>query len=373
MSSLLFTGGTLITPQETRFCSLYIQEGLIASLGGKPEQDATSTTTIDVSDCYITPGLVDIQINGGPRCDFWAEPTEKDVLAISDDLLKAGVTTILPTLITADVAHIRKNIDFLNSIGAGASERSALLKKNAGQGKRVRMPGYHLEGPCLSPHRPGVHPPEWIKPLSVEVLKQICDASVSLITVAPETASSSEPLEFLQKSGITVSLGHSNATFDEASKAFAQGVKLVTHVFNALPAVHHRLPGPVTAALLDDSVTCAIICDGLHVSEAAVKLVLKIKGTAHTLLVTDAAHIGTTGGGLVGSSIDLSDAVRNLVKWNAASFQAAIEMATVNPAKALGLQDIVGQIAIGRVADLVVWKKNTLEIKHVILGGHQIF
>jgi N-acetylglucosamine-6-phosphate deacetylase len=373
MSSITLNGGTLVTPQETRFCSLHIKDGLISSVGEKPEQDSPSITTIDVSDCYITPGLIDLQINGGARCDFWANPTEEDVLAISEDLLKAGVTTILPTLITADLAHIKKNIEFLNSIGAGASERKALLDGKPGTMNRVRMPGFHLEGPCLSPKRPGVHPPEWIKPLSVDVLKQICDPSVSLITVAPETASSVEPLEFLRKAGITVSLGHSNATFDEANAAFAEGVKLVTHVFNALPAVHHRAPGPVTAAFLDESVTCAIICDGLHVSEAAVKLVLKIKGKARTLLVTDAAHVGTTGGGLVGSSINLSDAVRNLVKWNAASFPSAIEMATANPAQVLGLQEVVGQIAAGKVADIVAWDMSTLKIKHVFLAGRQIF
>jgi N-acetylglucosamine-6-phosphate deacetylase len=372
MSSITLKGGILVTPQETRFCSLHVKDGLIASLGGEPDQDA-STTTIDVSDCYVTPGLIDIQINGGARCDFWADPSEKDVLAISEDLLKAGVTTILPTLITAEVAHIRKNIDFLNSIGAGSAERNALLHGKFGTLNRVRMPGFHLEGPCLSPKRPGVHPPEWIKPLSVDVLKQICDPSVSLITVAPETASSPEPLEFLRKAGIAVSLGHSNATFEEANAAFGAGVKLVTHVFNALPAVHHRAPGPVTAALLDDNVTCAIICDGKHVSEAAVKLVLKVKGKKRTLLVTDAAHVGTTGGGLVGSSINLSDAVQNLVQWGAASFSTAIEMATANPAQVLGLQDFLGQIAVGKIADLVIWDMATLKIKHVFLAGRQIF
>jgi len=133
MSSITLNGGTLVTPQETRFCSLHIKDGLISSVGEKPEQDSPSITTIDVSDCYITPGLIDLQINGGARCDFWANPTEEDVLAISEDLLKAGVTTILPTLITADLAHIKKNIEFLNSIGAGASERKALL-----DGKPVR-------------------------------------------------------------------------------------------------------------------------------------------------------------------------------------------------------------------------------------------
>ena len=387
MSSILLTGGTVITPLETRFCDLYFTDGLISALGDSPDQERSSLETIDVSDCYITPGLVDIQVNGGPRCNFWEDPTEDDVSAMSEDLLKCGVTTILPTLITDDIKHLKKNIQFLKSLGVGSGDHAGLSpnkpssrapdkeQKQTGKSSSktmVRMPGIHLEGPCISPQRPGVHPTKFIQPLSLELVEQISDDVVSLITVAPETDPSGKALEFLQKKKIVVALGHSNATFEEAQKAFDRGVKLMTHTFNALPAVHHRAPGPVAAAWLDESVTCAVICDGLHVAPEAVKLILKMKTKTRMILVTDAAHIGTTGGGLVGSSITLNEAVQNVVKWNLVSFADAIQMATLNPAKILGLQKRIGQVAVGNMADIVAWDKKTLSIKHVFLGGKKI-
>lgn len=388
MSSLVLTGGTVITPQETRFCDVFVDEGTISAVGADNDDSSLAADTFDVSDCYLTPGLIDLQINGGPQCNFWGDPTAKEVTALSDDLLQAGVTTILPTLITDDIAHLKKNIAFLKSLGAGTSSNShsgknpnkgaqkSATKEPSGEqkysGAMVRMPGIHLEGPCLSAQKPGVHPPQFIKPLSEELLEQIIDDSVKLITVAPETDATGKAVEYLIGKNIAVSLGHSNATFSEAQKAFDSGVKLVTHIYNALPAVHHRAPGAVMAALLDDSVTTAIICDGLHVAPEAVKLVLKTKSKDRVILVTDAAFIGTTGGGLVGSSITLNQAVKNVVKWGVASFAQAIQMATWNPAKAVGLQGYVGHLASGKMADIVAWDKNTLDIKHVFLGGRKV-
>ncbi|HEY9754814.1 MAG TPA: amidohydrolase family protein [Oculatellaceae cyanobacterium] len=388
MSSLVLTGGTVITPQETRFCDVFIDDGTISAVGADNDDSSLTADAFDVSDCYLTPGLIDLQLNGGPRCNFWGDPTAEEVTALSDDLLKAGVTTILPTLITDDIAHLKKNIAFLKSLGAGTSSNSHLgknpnkgaqkpaTKEPSGEdkysGAMVRMPGIHLEGPCLSAQKPGVHPPQFIQALSKELLEQIIDDSVKLVTVAPETDATGKAVEFLIGKNIAVSLGHSNATFSEAQKAFDSGVKLVTHIYNALPAVHHRAPGAVTAALLDDSVTTAIICDGLHVAPEAVKLVLKTKSKDRVILVTDAAFIGTTGGGLVGSSITLNQAVKNVVKWGAASFAQAIQMATWNPAKAVGLQEFVGHLASGKMADIVAWDKNTLDIKHVFLGGRKV-
>ena len=390
MSSTVLTGGSVITPHEMRFCDLVIDEGTISAIGADNDAISAATETFDVSDCYLTPGLVDLQLNGGPQCNFWGDPTAEEVAAFSQAQLKAGVTTILPTLITDDVAHMKKNIAFLKSLGVGSAACSHQGKNpNKGGPKSatkelaaeksaknadilVRMPGIHLEGPCLSPQKPGVHPPQFIQPLTKELMEQLADDSVRLMTVAPETDPSGQAVEYLLSKGIAISLGHSNATFDEAQKAFDSGVKLVTHLFNALPTVHHRNPGPVTAALLDDSVTATLVCDGLHVAPEAVRLVLKTKSKDKVILVTDAAFIGTTGGGLVGSSITLNQAVTNVVKWGAASFTQAIQMATWNAAKAIGLQEHIGRLAPGMIADIVAWDKNTLDIKHVFLGGRKV-
>jgi N-acetylglucosamine-6-phosphate deacetylase len=220
-----------------------------------------------------------------------------------------------------------------------------------------------------------VHPVEFIRPLSVETLEQIIDDSVKLVTIAPETDVSSDgaAIKYLHEKNIVTSLGHSNATFSQAEEAFSRGVHLITHIFNALPAVHHRTPGAVIAALLNDTVSCAIICDGLHVCQDMVKFVLKTKTKEKTVLVTDSAQIGTNEGGLVGSSITLNEAVINMVQWEAASFLDAIRMATWNPAKILNLHEYVGHLAVGKAADIVVWDQTNLSVKHVFLRGQKIF
>jgi len=192
------------------------------------------------------------------------------------------------------------------------------------------------------------------------------------MTVAPESDAGEEGLKALFAKNIVPSLGHSNATFEEAQQAFDRGVVLMTHTFNALPPLHHRAPGAVAAAMLDDRVTCCVICDGLHVDPTAVKLLLKVKGIEKIILVTDAAQIGTTGGGLVGSSIDLNEAVKNVVQWRVAGFAEAIRMASYNPARMMGWSDSIGDLSPGKCADIVVWDKQTLDIKHVFVSGVRV-
>ena len=382
MSAIALVGGTLLTPLETRFSNLRIEHGRITAISDRSGEDLPAKQVLDVSGCYVTPGLIDIQINGGPRCELWGDPTTEDIADLSEDQLKAGVTCIFPTLITAPIAHLRKNIQFLKSLGVGALEGSREPAKSALGARtkpqtmvrpRVRMPGIHLEGPCLSPKKPGVHPPECIQPLDLNVLRQLTDAAVKLITIAPEVDSSGLSIDYLHEHNIVISLGHSNATSEEASRAFDRGIRLVTHTFNAMPGIHHRSPGPVAAAFLDDRVTCCMICDGKHIDPGIARLVIKVKGIEKVILVTDAAFIGTTGGGLAGSSITLSEAVTNLVNWQAARFQEAIRMATWNPASAMGIEKDVGHLATGKLGDVVIWDQKTLAIKNVIVGGEVVF
>jgi N-acetylglucosamine-6-phosphate deacetylase len=358
-------------------------DGRIAAISDHAGEEMPAKQVLDVTGCYVTPGLVDIQLNGGPRCNLWGDPTADDIFALSDDLLKAGVTCILPTLITADLEHIRKNIQFLKSVGVGAMENVAEARSKANKSgaqsltqlaskPRVRMPGIHVEGPCLSPEKPGVHPKEFIQPLNLEILSKITDDAVKLVTIAPEMDPSGVSIDFLREHNIAVSLGHSNATLEEATRAFDRGIRLITHTFNALPAIHQRAAGAVVAALLDERVTCSLICDGKHVEPALIKLVVRVKGADKVVLVTDAAQIGTSGGGLMGSSITLSEGVVNVVNWQAAKFAEAIRMATWNPAAAVGIEKHVGHLELGKYGDLVVWDQQTLAIRHVIVGGEVV-
>lgn len=361
MNSISILNGHLILPQAERLTSLHLQDGKIADLGNSTLRDGP---VIDAADCYVTPGLIDLQVNGSAECDFWQTPDAASLTRLSERMLRSGVTTILPTIITAPIEHMASNRDLLKSLGLAALEPAEHM---------VRMPGVHFEGPCLSPLKPGVHPPEHVKPLSPAVLKNLIDSSVRLITVAPETDTADTCLAWLKDQGVTVAVGHSNATFAEAERAFNQGASLLTHTFNALPALHHRQPGAVACALLRDDVTCCFIADGLHVDPEMLRLAYKLKGFARSILVTDIAAIGTSTGGLVGSSVVLDQCVRNMVSWKIASFPEAIYMATSNPAKAIGLEHRLGQIQPGYDADLVLWNKQDLAVKKVILAGRVVY
>lgn len=361
MKKLRLVGGQVITPLEARFADILIEGGLITAIVSQ-EQSTPSFENLDVTGRLVTPGLIDLQLNGGPSLDFWGKPTEKELELFTRDQAEAGVTTFLPTLITAAVDHLLENIEWLKTHGVDGNLTVA-------KGLCARLPGIHLEGPCLSPKRPGVHPPEHLQPFDVDVLKRLIMPGVLLMTVAPELDPDGEALRYLQRQGVKVSLGHSNANYGEAARAFDSGIRLMTHIFNAMAPLHHREPGAAGAALLDDRVTCCLIADGLHLAPETVSMILRLKGPSRAILVTDAAKIGTTGGGLVGSSIHLADAVRNCVRWQSASFQNAVRMASYNPACAIGLEEKIGHIEVGKFADLLVWNQSNLSVEQVLVGG----
>lgn len=359
---LLVKNGLVVTENGQRMSSVLIKNGRIEDIkDGNLGTDHAGCTIIDASGCYVTPGLIDLQVNGSPRCNLWADPSADELKDLRRQMIECGVTSFFPTLITDDIDHLNKNISFLNANGVG-------MKEANGEKDFARMPGIHLEGPFLSPQRPGVHPPQHIKALSLPNVQRVSCENVKLMTVAPETDGSGDAIDWLIKQNIEVSLGHSDADLNQAQSAFDRGVKLVTHLFNAMPPLHHRSPGAVGATLLDDRVTACIIADGLHLSPDAVKLIYKIKGPDKTILVTDIATVGTKDGGLVGSSITLDQAVLNMVSWNICDFATAIKMASTNPAKAVHL-DSLGSIEKGKLADILIWDKNSLKLKNKILGG----
>jgi N-acetylglucosamine-6-phosphate deacetylase len=368
MTTLALTGGEIVTPLEERFTTLWLHGSVIGGLGDRSLDGSSGHSTLDVSGCYVTPGLFDLQVNGSAKCNLWADPAPCELEALRADLATQGVTSFLPTLITDDVGHMKENLAFLKDCGAGGKELDAAYEAGG-----ARMPGVHLEGPCLSPERPGVHPRQCLKPLTRSLMEELATGPVALVTLAPELESDGAAVEYLVGRSIRVSLGHSNATYDEASLAFDRGVRLVTHTFNALPPLHHRQPGAVGAALRNCLVSACVICDGLHVDPTMVRILIQYKGVPQVILVSDAAHVGTSQGGLVGSSISLAQAVRNVVGWGIVSFAEAVRMASWNPASVMGYQDRIGHLAQGKCADVVVWDRQTLEVRHVILAGRLLF
>jgi N-acetylglucosamine-6-phosphate deacetylase len=373
--NMRISGGRIITPLEERLTDLWLMDGKVLGLGDRLDQLEGSAKTeswrdsdfevFDASGLYVTPGLIDLQMNGGPACDLWQDPSQGDLKNLRLELASRGVTSFLPTLITDDLVHMRKNIDFLAAQGASRS----LATQSGGM---ARMLGLHLEGPCLSPQRPGVHPQNHIQPFSLDVLRRIITPDISLITAACEGDADGKAIAYLKESGVTISLGHSNATLEQANLAFDRGVALMTHTFNALPPLHHRNPGAVGAALLRDDVVCCLIADGLHLSPQACEIILKLKTPQRAILVTDRAHVGTSQGGLVGSSISLDQAVQNICDWGLATFAQAILMASTNAARAIGLAAQIGQIAPGLPADLAFFNINSLAVEGAMVGGAMV-
>ena len=271
-----------------------------------------------------------------------------------------GTTGLLPTLIT-------------DAPGAIARAADAALAARALPG----VLGVHLEGPFISPRRPGVHPPEWIRRMTATDLAEIADLArrvATLLTLAPEETTP-EALRMLASAGTVLSAGHTEADPATIAAASAAGLRGFTHLWNAMPPLGARVPGPVGAALASETLFAGVICDGIHVSEPALRLSFRLLGPDRMFLVTDAMPTaGTTLGGfelggrrtrrragrletddgtLAGADLSMIEAVRHAHTHLGASPEAALRMASETPARFLGLADR-GRIATGAHADLVL-------------------
>jgi N-acetylglucosamine-6-phosphate deacetylase len=320
------------------------------------------------------PGFVDLQVNGFGGVDFLDADADAYRRA-GEVLLETGVTAYLPTLITASeerlVAALRE------------------VPTNGGAGARAL--GAHLEGPFLSPRRLGTHPPADRREPDPSLLGRLLDAGpVRLMTLAPELAGADELIDVLHERDVTVSLGHSDATAEEASAAFARGVRTVTHIFNAMRPLLHRDPGIVGAALARDDVVVQMIVDGNHLAPETARVVWRA-AAGRIALVTDAVAGAAAAGGdgahslggleleirdgvvrgrdgvLAGSVLTMIEAVRNLHALDV-PLADALNAASIVPARVLG--DRSRGIAVGSRADLVVLDDD-LEIDRVLVEGRE--
>lgn len=305
----------------------------------------------------ISLGGVDLQINGGLGTAFPDLHIENanSLQQISDYLWDSGVDAFLPTVVTTSVENIHR------SVGVVAN-----FMQNQNSGAKVL--GVHLEGPFLNLEKRGAHPQEYLLPLSLGEVKRVLDdftEIVKVITLAPELDSLGEVISYLHQQGIIVSLGHSQATAEQAQTAFEMGATMVTHAFNAMPSLHHRQPGLLAAAITHENVMCGFIADGKHVSPMMIDLLLRASDyTKGLFLVSDAlAPLGlpdgtypwdsreiivTNGtarladGTLSGTTLPLLAGVQNLVEWGICDLDTAISLATTAPRKAIGLSGIEG-------------------------------
>lgn len=250
--------------------------------------------------------------------------------------------------------------------------------------------GLYLEGPYFSAAKKGAQSPEYLKNPDIDELTkfiQLSKGTIKVVALAPELPGAMEAIKYLRNQGITVSAGHTDATFDTARKAFDYGITQVTHVFNGMRGFSHREPGISGAVLIDERVYCEMICDGIHLHPGAMKLVIKTKGKDKILLISDsmmAAGLSdgeyTLGGQkvivkgqearlsdgtLAGSTLTLNRAIYNMVHMAGVSLPDAVRMATLNPARVIGIDEQKGSIEIGKDADLVIFD-GRLNILNVI-------
>ncbi len=319
----------------------------------------------DMAGDWVSRGGVDLQINGALGLAF-PDLTEKDqgkLQEICDFLWSQGVDDFLPTLVTTAVEKVGRSLSIITDFMA---QQQTTQQKNG-----AKILGVHLEGPFLNPQKRGAHPAEYLLPLTIPEVKRVLGdraATVKIITIAPELDQTGEVIPYLTSLGITVSLGHSQATAAQAQHAFEQGATMVTHAFNAMPGLHHREPGLLGAAIAHPQVMCGFIADGEHVVPMMLDILLRASRGRGNFLVSDAlSPLGlpdgiypwdsrqievTQGtarladGTLSGTTLPLLVGVQNLVRWGIVDVGEAIALATVAPRLAIGLPfSLMGQPA----------------------------
>ncbi len=317
------------------------------------------------------PGFVDLQVNGFGGVDF-LDADADGYRRAGQALLETGVTAYLPTLITSPEEQV---LAALREVPTGADH--------------PRILGVHLEGPFLSPRRLGTHGAAARRDPDVKLLDRLLDGGpVKLMTLAPELPGAGFLIERLLERGVTVSLGHSDATAEQANAAFDLGVRTVTHLFNAMRPFLHRDPGIVGAALARDDVTVQLILDGVHLAGETVKVIWRA-APGRVALVTDSITAAGASDGaysfgnldvqvldgtvrgpdgvLAGSVLTMIDAVRNLHALGV-PLAEAVDAATSVPARVLGLPEI-GRLDVGLPADIVILD-DRVEIARVLVGGN---
>jgi N-acetylglucosamine-6-phosphate deacetylase len=354
-----------------------IADGRIVAITPAPAvRSPDPRSVVEGAGLLAAPGFIELQVNGGFGHDFTADPAS--IWAVGAALPRYGVTAFLPTIVTAprDVVE--------------AGRRTLLAGPPPGYAGAAAL-GLHVEGPFIAAERIGAHDPAHRRDPDPAFVEGWSPATgVRLVTLAPELPGALELIAVLAARGMVVSIGHTAATAAEARAGFDAGARFVTHLFNAMPGLDHREPGPVGAALADSRVTVGLIPDGLHVDPLVVAVAWRRAGPGRLAVVTDAIaalgmapgsyHLGTmdlvvdatsarlADGRLAGSVISLDAAIRNLRAFTGASVADVIGAVTSTPARLLGLAGERGVLREGASGDVVVLTPE-LEVVATVIRG----
>lgn len=366
--SVVVGGGRVVTPGGV------IVAGQVVLDGGRIGEisDITASTwaiDIDARGGWIVPGFIDVQVNGAYGINVASEPMR--IGELGGELVRSGVTAFVPTVTTSPPEIRARALAAWADVSAPASEAS--------WPGAVPL-GLHFEGPMISAVRRGAHPERHVVSPSLDVIDGWSPAAgVVLVTMAPELPGALDVIAALADRGVVVSLGHTDATATEFAAGVAAGARYVTHLYNAMRPFGHRDPGPIGAALADDTATVGLICDGVHVDPVAVRVAWRALGARLNLVSDAVAALGVVGGDaartpsgvLAGSVTAIDQGVRNLVAFTGCSVPDALATVTSTPADLLGLTGR-GRLVAGARADVTVLD-DAFQVVATIVGGRVVW
>ncbi len=384
MAFRVFCGQLITDGQLYRDVALLIDKGRVVaweSFNNKGDL-RIEPPDVDARACAVLPGMIDIHIHGGGGRDLM-EGTVEAVQAVARHLARHGVTGFLVTPLTGPWEAIRATIRAAQQVRQHGSDGAQVL-------------GCHLEGPFINPVRAGAQPPEYIRPASVAELERELGPlleEVRIVTLAPEIEGGYELTRYLANQGVIVSIGHTDARYEEVTRAIDLGARHATHCYNAMRPFQHREPGTVGAVLAHPELKAELIWDNIHTHPAAARLLVQAKGVEGVICISD----GTTGvgmpdgyrfelwghaavvqagaarlvenGSLAGSAIAMDACLRHCA--HTFSLAAASMLCCANPARALGLEGRKGTLRPGADADLVLWNPERQQVESTYISGQR--
>jgi len=378
----------IFTPTEVieRGTVVISDDGWIAYVGPMEERPRACGPRYDMPGLIVAPGLVDIHVHGGNGITFGEGDTlSEDLNAYSQWVAAYGVTGFLCSVAARDEGSLLRVVaEYAKLLDAGGMPGAVPL-------------GLHLEGPYLSKEKPGAFNPMWLRDSSPEEATALLEAGggwIRQMTLAPELPHAREVAALLRQADVVAALGHTNTDYDTASAALQSDFTHVTHTCNAMRSFHHRKPGALGAILASDAVTAELIADTIHVHPGAMKVLVRCLGSDRVVLITDAMAgaglgdgqydlVGRTvtvkdsratlpDGTIAGSTATLDDCVRNMHQRVGVPLVEAVKMASLNPARAMGLAASVGSIIVGQEANLVIIDEN-VNVQATLVKGRVVY
>jgi len=370
MSTTLIHAGRALTPAtELPDAGILIRDGVIDAIGPRAGMTLPSgAVEIQAIDKTAAPGFIDVHIHGAGGHDVM-EGSSAALAAVTKKVAEFGTTSLLATTVTASPEDTCRAIEGIAKY---------IPQQHAAPPAGAEIIGMHFEGPFISKERAGVHPPQWIQLPSAQMFERFLQAAAGnarLMTIAPEVLGATQCIEAAKKAGVVISIGHTNANYEQARMAIAHGARSATHTYNAMRPFTHRDPGVIGAVLTSPEINAELIADGVHVEEGAMKLLLKAKGAERVILVSDG--LSATGmpdgkymlgdfevtvsngvcrnaaGVLAGSTLTLDRALRNIVNLGV-PLAEAVRMLTLNPASLLGIEFKKGSLRAGADGDVLL-------------------